>query len=125
MYPPFRKERNGMRNEDKESVFSSSSAKIYWGDSIDVLQNHIPDSSIDLIFADPPYNIGKQFNNTFDRWPSDEKYAEWCYLMVNVMCKKTQAQWQHVYHDEHSSNAVFGFISQETHQRTFKNSMEV
>lgn len=30
--------------------------------------NIIPDKSVDLIFIDPPYNIGKIFENTEDHW---------------------------------------------------------
>ena len=32
--------------------------------------NLIEDKSIDLIFADPPYNIGKDFGNNKDKWNS-------------------------------------------------------
>lgn len=38
----------------------------------------IDDNSIDLIFADPPYNIGKNFGNNIDKWNSTEEYIEWC-----------------------------------------------
>lgn len=40
--------------------FSSDKGCIYHGDAIDVL-SQIPDESVDLIFVDPPYNIGKNF----------------------------------------------------------------
>ena len=36
----------------------------------------IPSSSIDLVFADPPYNLGKDFGNDSGRMPEDE-YVEW------------------------------------------------
>ena len=32
---------------------------IYHGDAVNILQESIADSSIDLIFSDPPYNIGR------------------------------------------------------------------
>jgi hypothetical protein len=35
---------------------------IIWGDAIEALSSKIPDASVDLIFTDPPYNIGKNFN---------------------------------------------------------------
>ena len=34
----------------------------------------IADNSIDLIFADPPYNIGKDFGNNKDKWNSTDEY---------------------------------------------------
>lgn len=62
-------------------------AIIYHGNCFDALQQ-IPDSSIDLIFADPPYNIGKQFGDFTDSWPSDIKYAEWCYQWLELCIQK-------------------------------------
>lgn len=61
-----------------ERLHSSEGHQIFFGDALEVLKNDIQDSSIDLIFADPPYNIGKKFGEFTDRWPSDEAYAEWC-----------------------------------------------
>ncbi len=47
------------------------------GDSLELLKG-IKDKTIDLIFIDPPYNIGKDFGNNKDEWESTEKYIEWC-----------------------------------------------
>lgn len=38
----------------------------------------LPDACVDLVFADPPYNIGKQFGDFKDQWASDEEYVKWC-----------------------------------------------
>lgn len=54
------------------------SSTVIWGDALAALDTHVPDCSVDLLFADPPYNIGKRFGNTHDRWPSDEAYFQWC-----------------------------------------------
>jgi adenine-specific DNA-methyltransferase len=59
-------------------IFEKDGHKIILGDSLDVLKDTIPDGSITLVFADPPYNIGKQFNGFLDHWPSDVDYANWC-----------------------------------------------
>ena len=56
---------------------------IFHGDAMDVLQNNICDESIDLIFVDPPYNIGKKFSQFNDRWPSDIEYAQWAYKWID------------------------------------------
>jgi site-specific DNA-methyltransferase (adenine-specific) len=50
--------------------------KIYLGDCIDLFKS-IDDSSIDLIIADPPYNLGKDFGNNSDNWDSVDKWLEW------------------------------------------------
>lgn len=59
--------------------FEKDSHKIYWGDALVVLAQEIPDASIDLLFADPPYNIGKNFNGRKEQWASEQEYLEWCY----------------------------------------------
>lgn len=69
-------------------VFKNENHKIYWGDSLDVLKNEIEDNSIDLIFADPPYNIGKVFNGNKEKWETDEAYLEWCYTWLDLCIKK-------------------------------------
>jgi site-specific DNA-methyltransferase (adenine-specific) len=67
--------------------FDSDDCIIYKGSCFDALQA-VPDGSIDLIFADPPYNIGKKFGDFKDSWPSDVKYAEWCYEWLEMCIKK-------------------------------------
>lgn len=67
--------------------YQNDTATIFQGNCIDVL-NQIPDGTISLIFADPPYNIGKKFGDFKDAWPSDIKYAEWCYEWLSLCIKK-------------------------------------
>lgn len=67
--------------------YSKGDATIYWGDAIRVLEECIPDASVHLIFADPPYNIGKRFAGFVDRWPTEKEYAEWCYRWL-ALCEK-------------------------------------
>ena len=50
---------------------------IILGDCVQVLRS-IKNSTVDLIFADPPYNIGKDFGNNKDKWDSVSTYIEWC-----------------------------------------------
>ena len=61
---------------------------VIWGDALEVLSSQIPDKSIDLIFADPPYNIGKDFNGRKDKWDSDEAYLGWCYKWLDLCIQK-------------------------------------
>jgi site-specific DNA-methyltransferase (adenine-specific) len=58
--------------------YSNELTTIFHGDSLQVL-SRLPDESVDLVFADPPYNIGKHFAGFDDTWPSDSEYAQWCY----------------------------------------------
>lgn len=69
-------------------VFEKERHKIVWGDALQVLSNEIPNASIDLVFADPPYNIGKDFNGRKDKWATDEAYREWCYQWLDLCVSK-------------------------------------
>lgn len=48
----------------------------------------VPDGSVHLIFADPPYNIGKSFGTFRDKWPSDRAYSEWCHNWLAICLQK-------------------------------------
>ncbi len=72
----------------KTMCFQKNADTVYWGDAVQVLEENIADTSVDLIFADPPYNIGKQFAGFSDRWPSDEAYAEWCQRWIDLCIRK-------------------------------------
>lgn len=56
---------------------ADESSALFYGDCLSVLAA-CKSKSIDLIFADPPYNIGKDFGNNKDRWESINAYVEWC-----------------------------------------------
>lgn len=50
--------------------------RLILGDALSVLAERIPNESVDLLFADPPYNLGKE--GFKDSWSSDDAYFEWC-----------------------------------------------
>lgn len=39
---------------------------LYYGDNLDILREHIPDESIDLIYLDPPFNSKRNYNVIYD-----------------------------------------------------------
>ena len=49
--------------------------EILHGDTLDILPK-LPDESVQIVLADPPYNIGKDFGNTSDKQPMDT-YLAW------------------------------------------------
>ncbi len=49
---------------------------ILQGDALEILRKY-PDESIDLVFADPPYNLDKSYNVYNDELAAKE-YLEWC-----------------------------------------------
>jgi len=40
--------------------------RLYYGDNLDILREHIPDESVDLIYLDPPFNSKRSYNVLFD-----------------------------------------------------------
>jgi site-specific DNA-methyltransferase (adenine-specific) len=69
-------------------IFEIDDHKLILGDVLEVLGSKIPDNSIDLIFADPPYNIGKDFNGFKDKWEFEKDYLEWSYTWLNLCVNK-------------------------------------
>lgn len=70
------------------NILGTADYKIIHGDAIEALENEISDNSIDLIFADPPYNIGKDFAGCKDKWASDDEYLQWCYIWLDLCVRK-------------------------------------
>ncbi|KAF5434059.1 site-specific DNA-methyltransferase (adenine-specific) [Candidatus Methanophagaceae archaeon] len=71
--------------------FEKEGHRIILGDVLDILTGEIANRSIDLIFADPPYNIGKNFMDLPDKWDSDESYLKWCYKWLELCIKKLKS----------------------------------
>jgi len=71
--------------------FDYKEHRIIQGDSLEALSNEVRDNSIDLIFVDPPYNIGKNFNGHKDKWATDEDYLNWCYKWIDLCVKKLKS----------------------------------
>lgn len=61
----------------------SENAIVIFEDCIESM-NSMKEKSVDLIFADPPYNIGKDFGNDSDSWDDKQKYLKWCYTWIEA-----------------------------------------
>lgn len=71
----------------KRLVDKSKKHTIYIGDCLNLL-DQIKDNSIQLVFADPPYNMGKKFGNNRDSWNFPEQYKEWGIKWIEKCIKK-------------------------------------
>lgn len=49
---------------------------VHHGDAVEILRQY-PDNSVDLVFADPPYNLDKSYNSYGDE-KDEEEYLKWC-----------------------------------------------
>lgn len=65
-----------------DECLSNENSIVILGNCLENLSK-IADNSIDLIFADPPYNIGKDFGNNKDKWNSTDEYISWCKLWID------------------------------------------
>ncbi len=65
-------------------ILGNNRHKIIHGDTLEALRTQVADNSVDLIFADPPYNIGKNFNGHKDKWATEDDYLNWCYKWLDL-----------------------------------------
>ena len=64
------------RFEEPVEIDALQVEAIYQGDCLDEMKK-LADGSVDLVFADPPFNIGYEYDQYDDR-QDDDKYVEWC-----------------------------------------------
>ena len=55
---------------------SLSKNRVYQGDCVDLL-SRAEEGSVDLVFADPPFNIGYKYD-VYDDDRNDDEYLQWC-----------------------------------------------
>jgi site-specific DNA-methyltransferase (adenine-specific) len=62
--------------------------KIIQGDCLSLLRS-LPDESVDITFADPPFNLGKKYGSYRDNVKMEE-YLEWCRKWISEMVRVTK-----------------------------------
>ena len=60
-----------------EPVYTTALGRLYKGDSLEVLSD-AADGIFDLVFADPPFNLGKDYGSGIDDKLLDADYLRWC-----------------------------------------------
>lgn len=71
----YKEERVNVYNEISPD-FTSSLGQLYQNDCMEVMKQ-IPNESIDLIFADPPFNLNKKYESGIDDYLSEQEYLNW------------------------------------------------
>lgn len=56
--------------------------QIYKQDCIQFMKG-MEDESVDLVIADPPYNLNKNFGNNSDQWNSVDDWVEWSHKWID------------------------------------------
>ena len=63
--------------DDQRACFTTAHGALYQGDCLEYLAQ-LRSNCVDTIFADPPFNIGKNYKNGFDDKLGSSEYHEWC-----------------------------------------------
>jgi len=63
-------------------VFQTDNGALFKGDCVKILEG-MQDECIDLVFADPPFNIGKEYGKSVNDNLSDQEYIDWCHSWID------------------------------------------
>ncbi|EGD8369421.1 adenine-specific DNA-methyltransferase [Shigella flexneri] len=69
-----------MRTGCEPTRFGNEAKTIIHGDAFAELKK-LPTESVDLLFADPPYNIGKNFDGLIEAWKED-LFIDWLFEVI-------------------------------------------
>ena len=72
----------------KSTAIVDKKHKIIHGDCLKVMRQ-IPSDSIDISFADPPFNLNKKYASYLDRREFDD-YLQWCRQWIHEMVRITK-----------------------------------
>jgi adenine-specific DNA-methyltransferase len=81
LFYKYHKEALTMNAGCEPVYFGDESKKIIHGDALTELKK-LPSTSVDLIFADPPYNIGKDFDGLVESW-DEETFLAWLFECID------------------------------------------
>ena len=60
----------------EDAVATAWKNKLYFGDNLTVLGEHVPDESVDLVYLDPPFNSNATYNVLFRETSGAESTAQ-------------------------------------------------
>lgn len=60
-----------------QPIYSTPLGVLYEGDCLEVLP-YVTDGSIDTVFADPPFNLGKPYGDKWEDRLTETDYVSWC-----------------------------------------------
>ena len=63
-------------------VLRTNRGVLYDGDCVTILKD-VKDETIDTVFADPPFNIGKVYGSKVNDDRPDEEYIQWCHRWID------------------------------------------
>ncbi|KKQ68414.1 MAG: hypothetical protein A2W71_02495 [Candidatus Nealsonbacteria bacterium RIFCSPLOWO2_02_39_8] len=92
---------------NKPVSFEEIENKIINQDIFEVL-DYLPDSFVDLVFVDPPYNLNKTFNLASFKEMESEKYEQWLDSWISKLVRTLKPHASiYICGDWKSSGAIF------------------
>lgn len=67
-------------------VYQTQRGLLYQGDCLQLLPA-VPDETIDCAFADPPFNLGKDYGSKVDDNLAEARYVEWSYQWLGELVR--------------------------------------
>jgi len=67
-------------------ILTTAHGRLYQGDCLDVMAT-IADESVDLVFADPPFNLGKDYGQGISDSLKASDYLDWCSAWIKECCR--------------------------------------
>lgn len=64
-----------------DPVYESSVGRLFQGDCLELMAT-MSDESVDLVFADPPFNLNKDYGQGINDKLAEHEYLEWCAAWV-------------------------------------------
>lgn len=68
------------------AVWNTNLGRLYEGDCLSLLPE-VADNSVDLIFADPPFNLGKDYACKMNDSIGDAQYLDWCRAWLSQLTR--------------------------------------
>jgi site-specific DNA-methyltransferase (adenine-specific) len=67
-------------------ILKTQLGELFQGDCLEVMAK-IPDGTVDLAFADPPFNLGKTYTSKIDDALDENDYVAWCKTWLDEMIR--------------------------------------
>jgi site-specific DNA-methyltransferase (adenine-specific) len=63
-------------------IFATGLGALFKGDCLEILP-HLQDECVDTVFADPPFNLGKEYGASVNDRRQEDEYLDWCRKWIN------------------------------------------
>lgn len=70
-----------LRSHCPQPIFNTEHGVLFQGDCLEVLK-HLKSESVDTVFADPPFNLGKHYGTKVNDSLGDREYLNWMFAWI-------------------------------------------